>query len=213
MTKYSILFLLIAASLLNSYGQDVEQEKNNLLDSLSKAAIELTKTKVTFDPSYFVIDYPNGDIPEHLGVNADVIIRAYRKIGIDLQKEVHEDITQSFDQYPNEIWGNTEPDTNIDHRRVPNLQAFFSRKGEVLPIDQDNNSYKGGDIVIWKLPDGTNHIGIVTNEKSQYGTPLVVHNSTSGQRLQNVLFHFKIIGHYRYTGIESTSQQTEERDM
>lgn len=204
MKRYFTTFAVTIGIALNSYsyGQDqaVETDKMAFLDSLSNAAIEITHTEVTYDPSYFTIDYPNGDIPANLGVNADVIIRTFRKVGIDLQKEVHEDMLENFDQYPNSIWGSTETDTNIDHRRVPNLQVFFSRKGETLPIDQNNDSYKGGDIVIWKLPDGVNHIGIVTNKKSPYGTPLVVHNSASGQKLQNVLFHFPIIGHYRYTG-------------
>lgn len=199
MKKCATFILVFSLSL----GMQAQNDNRTFLDSLSDAAIELTKTKVTYDPSYFVIPYPNGDIPEHLGVNADVIIRAFRKVNVDLQKEVHEDMKENFDKYPTD-WGLTEPDTNIDHRRVPNLQVFFSRKGKSLPIDQDNDAYLGGDIVTWKLPDGVNHIGIVTNKKSSYGTPLVVHNSASGQKLQNILFHFKITGHYRYVGAKKT---------
>lgn len=199
MKKCTTFILIFGLSLGLSAQENKLSEKQNFLNDLSDAAIELTKSKVSYDPSYFVIPYPNGDIPSHLGVNADVIIRAFRKVDIDLQKEVHEDMLANFEQYPKD-WNLTEPDTNIDHRRVPNLQVFFARKGQVLPIDQDNETYLAGDIVTWKLPDGINHIGIVTNKKSSFGTPLVVHNSASGQRLQNILFHFKITGHYRYTG-------------
>lgn len=195
----SLFFTLILTTPL--FAQDLEEGEAEFLNKLSEAAIKLTKTEVTFDPSYFVIEYPNGDIPSHLGVNADVIIRAYRKVGIDLQEKVHKDMKDNFEEYP-KFWGATETDTNIDHRRVPNLQTFFKRKGKTLDIDENNGSYQPGDIVTWILPDGVNHIGIVTEKKSPYGTPLVVHNSNSGQRLQNILFHFKITGHYRYTGIE-----------
>lgn len=206
--KKCAVFTLMISLALGSYAQSISDAEQNFLNRLSDAAIEITKTKVTYDPSYFTIDYPNGDIPAHLGVNADVVIRVFRKVGVDLQKEVHEDIKANFDQYPKD-WGLTEPDTNIDHRRVPNLQTFFKRKGQELEIDQNNESYLGGDIVTWKLPDGVNHIGIVTNKKSRYGTPLVVHNSASGQVLQNILFHFKITGHYRYIKNEVDAASTE----
>lgn len=195
--KKCAVFTLMISLALGTYAQQVTDRDKEFLNSLSDAAIELTKTKVAYDPSYFTIDYPNGDIPAHLGVNTDVIIRAFRKVGVDLQEEVHKDMVANFDKYPAD-WGLKEPDTNIDHRRVPNLQTFFSRQGEELEIDDKNESYHGGDIVTWKLPDGVNHIGIVTNKLSKFGTPLVVHNSASGQVLQNILFHFKITGHYRY---------------
>lgn len=196
--KKCTIFILSVSLTLATYAQASTLEEDKFFKELSDAAIELTKTKTEYDPSYFVIDYPNGDIPAHLGVNADVVIRAYRKVGIDLQKEVHEDMLKNIAAYDIEQWSQTEPDTNIDHRRVPNLKVFFSRNGIELPIDQNNETYKVGDIVIWLMDKNKLHIGIVTDEKSPYGTPLVVHNSTSGQRLQNVLFHFEIIGHYRY---------------
>lgn len=209
--KKCAVFTLMISLALGTYAQDMNDNERKFLDSLSDAAIEITKTKVAYDPSYFVIDYPNGDIPAHLGVNADVIIRAFRKVGIDLQKEVHEDMLANFGEYPTD-WGLTEPDTNIDHRRVPNLQTFFKRQGQELEINENNESYHGGDIVTWKLPDGVNHIGIVTNKLSRYGTPLVVHNSASGQVLQNILFHFKITGHFRYISkeVDTVSQETKQ---
>lgn len=198
MKRRYITLLLFANLVVGGYAQEPIDENTSFCNKLAAAAIELTKNRVEYDASYFTIGYPNGDIPENLGVNADVIIRAYRKVGVDLQQEVHEDMSANWDLYPNELWQQKEPDTNIDHRRVPNLQTFFSRKGEVLPIDQENSTYKAGEIVVWKLNNSKLHIGIVTDQKSPYGTPLVVHISNSGLRLQNVLFHFDIVAHYRY---------------
>lgn len=201
MRKKCTTLLFSLSLMMIGYAQNVSLSNDSLFyKNLSDAAIELTKVSVEYDPSYFIISYPNGDIPSHLGVNADVIIRAYRKVGVDLQKEVHEDILKNEEAYPFSLWNQTEPDTNIDHRRVPNLQVFFTRNGDVLSIDENNDTYKEGDIVIWEMDNNKLHIGIVTDRKSAYGTPLVVHNSASGQRLQNVLFHFQIIGHYRYSG-------------
>jgi len=168
--------------------------------SLSDAAIELTHQKVIYDPAYYVIDYPNGDIPEGRGVCSDVIIRAYRKTGIDLQKKVHEDMTLHFSEYP-QRWGLSKPDRNIDHRRVPNLMTFFSRKGEELPMDKIANLYMPGDIVCWDLGGGVQHIGLVVNSKSADGKRyLIVHNIGAGQVMEDCLFNFKIIGHFRYNG-------------
>lgn len=175
----------------------VSQTVNNHL-SLSDNALELTKQNVTYDPSYFSIDYPNGDIPSDKGVCTDVVIRAYRKIGIDLQKEVHEDMKSNFKKYP-AIWGLNSTDRNIDHRRVPNLMVFFNRKGVSLPISNNATDYKPGDIVCWNLGGATTHIGIVVNKKSNDGRRnLIVHNIGNGQVLEDCLFNFKIIGHYRY---------------
>lgn len=175
----------------------VSQTVNNHL-SLSDSALELTKQNVTYDPSYFSIDYPNGDIPSDKGVCTDVVIRAYRKIGIDLQQEVHEDMKSNFKKYPS-IWGLNSTDRNIDHRRVPNLMVFFNRKGASLPISNNATDYKPGDIVCWNLGGATTHIGIVVNKKSNDGRRnLIVHNIGNGQVLEDCLFNFKIIGHYRY---------------
>ena len=165
---------------------------------LSDAAIELTYQSVKYDPSYFSISYPNGDIPANLGVCTDVIIRAYRKLGIDLQKEVHEDMKENFRLYPNN-WGMKKPDSNIDHRRVPNLMVFFSRHGEVLNISNKPEDYKPGDIVCWNLRGGITHIGFVVNKKSRNGKRyLIVHNIGAGQVIEDCLFEYKIIGHYKY---------------
>lgn len=165
---------------------------------LSVAAISLTQDHVTYDPSYFTIPYPNGDVPANKGVCTDVVIRAYRKVGIDLQKEVHEDMASNFSVYP-KIWGLTKTDKNIDHRRVPNLMTFFSRKGISKPITNNPEEYVPGDIVCWNLGGATTHIGLVVNKKSADGKRyLIVHNIGGGQLLADCLFDFKIIGHYTF---------------
>ena len=165
---------------------------------LSDAAIKLTGDKVIYDPSYFSIPYPNGDIPADRGVCTDVIIRAYRKLGIDLQKEVHEDMAKNFKVYPKK-WGMKTTDKNIDHRRVPNLMTFFSRYGHLLPITTLAADYKPGDIVSWDLGKGVTHIGIVIDQKSSDGLRnLIVHNIGLGQEISDCLFKYTIIGHHRY---------------
>ncbi|MES2287996.1 MAG: DUF1287 domain-containing protein [Bacteroidota bacterium] len=165
---------------------------------LSDATTELTKQKVVYDPTYFTISYPNGDVPTGKGVCTDVVIRAYRKLGIDLQKEVHEDMKANFQKYP-KTWGLKHPDKNIDHRRVPNLMVFFTRHGQVKPITDKPEDYLPGNIVCWNLGGAVTHIGLVVNKKSADGKRyLVVHNIGGGQVLADCLFEYKIIGHYTY---------------
>lgn len=167
-------------------------------DSLSTIAIGLTSQNVSYDPGYYAIEYPGGDIPEGKGVCTDVIIRAYRKMGVDLQKEVHEDMKSSFNSYPKK-WGLKTTDKNIDHRRVLNLMTYFRRKGAEKPISRKPMDYLPGDIVTWDLGEGITHIGIVANKKSNDGSRnMIVHNIGQGQVLEDCLFDFKIIGHYRY---------------
>lgn len=190
--KIKLLLLFILTSLICS-SQEITSKK-----TLSDFAMELTEKKVIYDPSYFSIEYPNGDIPEGKGVCTDVIIRAYRKIGVDLQKLVHDDMKANFDKYPKN-WGLRATDKNIDHRRVPNLMTFFKRMGAQLPITTNSNDYKPGNIVAWSLSGGMTHIGIVVDKKSQDGKrPLIVHNIGAGQVIEDCLFDFKIIGHYDY---------------
>lgn len=174
----------------------ISQFQRDLADS----ALTLTKQRVTYDPSYFSIKYPNGDVPADKGVCTDVVIRAYRKVGIDLQKLVHEDMKAHFSEYP-KTWGLKSTDTNIDHRRVPNLMVFFKRKQAALPITKVATDYKPGDIVCWNLGGSTTHIGIVSSKTTADGSrPLVVHNIGAGQVLEDCLFSYTIIGHYRYSG-------------
>lgn len=185
----TFLTLLISLSIFTANAQN---------QALSDAAMELTKQKVSYDPSYFKIAYPNGDVPSDKGVCTDVVIRAYRKLGIDLQKLVHEDMVANFQLYPKN-WGLKSTDRNIDHRRVPNLMKFFQRHGKSLPRSKDPKDYLPGDIVTWNLGGGTTHIGIVVDEKTILSrTPLIVHNIGSGQVVEDCLFRFEITGHYRY---------------
>jgi len=165
---------------------------------LAQAASELTKNDVVYNGSYFSIDYPNGDVPSGYGVCTDVIIRAYRAVGIDLQKEVHEDMKAHFKAYP-QNWGLRGTDKNIDHRRVPNLRRFFERKNTSLTITKRDKNYVPGDVVSWTLSNGLTHIGIVSDKRIK-GTDryYIVHNIGAGQVHEDCLFQFKITGHYRY---------------
>jgi uncharacterized protein YijF (DUF1287 family) len=151
----------------------------------------------SYDPSYVQINYPGGDVPLERGACTDVIIRAFRQGGVDLQKEVHEDMSQNFAAYPAK-WGLKKPDANIDHRRVPNLRTFFERKGKALPVTRNGEDYLPGDVVTWNT-GGNDHIGIVTNVWSEEtGNYLMVHNIGGGAKMENVLFAWTITGHYRY---------------
>ncbi|MCJ8268240.1 MAG: DUF1287 domain-containing protein [Psychrosphaera sp.] len=169
-------------------------------DNLVAAAHERLKSKVTYDGSYIAIPYPNGDVPKNIGVCTDVVIRAYRTIGIDLQQLVHEDMKSAFSAYPSKrMWGLTTTDSNIDHRRVPNLRTFFKRHGEVLKVSKNAADYKPGDLVTWTLGAGLPHIGIVVDKKHGFsGNPMIVHNVGQGPKMDDFLFSFKITGHYRY---------------
>lgn len=178
--------------LINAFGQA------DFYKRLSESAISLTQQRVTYDAKYVVIKYPNGDVPANKGVCTDVVIRAYRKLGIDLQKRVHEDMNKNFSAYPRN-WGSKTTDPNIDHRRVPNLMKFFERHNAKRPLTRNPNDYKPGDIVCWDLGGGITHIGLVVDKKSIDGKRnLIVHNIGGGQVLADCLFSYKIIGHYRY---------------
>lgn len=168
---------------------------------LSAAALEQTKHKVRYDPAYVKIGYPNGDVPHDTGVCTDVVIRSYRTLGIDLQKDVHEDMKAYFYLYPKRWrWGLNGPDPNIDHRRVPNLRIFFQRKGDNLAVTSDFADYVPGDLVTWSV-EGRPHIGIIVNrKKSGAGRYMVVHNIGRGNELEDMLFKYPITGHYRYYG-------------
>ena len=169
-------------------------------NDVSSAAKSIINHHVRYDGQYEKIAYPNGDVSADRGVCTDVLIRAYRKLNIDLQQLVHEDMSQNFHQYPSQkIWGLKGTDRNIDHRRVPNLEKFFERNGQSLPITKNATDYQAGDIVSWRLDNGLPHIGIVIDQKSKDGSrPLLVHNIGAGQIAEDVLFAWKIIGHYRY---------------
>ncbi|HEY2422859.1 MAG TPA: DUF1287 domain-containing protein [Chthoniobacterales bacterium] len=168
---------------------------------LVAAAIERTHHSVRYVPAYIGIPYPGGDVPSDTGVCTDEIIRSYRAVGVDLQKEVHEDMLQNFAAYPNRRrWLLGHPDSNIDHRRVPNLMVFFQRKGESLSITNRAEDYAPGDLVTWDLGGNVPHIGIVVDQKTRGGRYMVVHNIGQGPKMEAVLFNWKITGHYRYFG-------------
>lgn len=194
MRTYILIIILLFKTIISVTGQG-----SDFFQRLSQSAIELTSQRVSYDPGYFRIAYPNGDIPSDKGVCTDVIIRAYRKLDIDLQQKIHEDMSANFDKYPNN-WELTRPDRNIDHRRVPNLMVFFERYGTKLPGSNKSKDYSPGDLVCWNLGAGVTHIGIVVNKRSNDNKRyLIVHNIGKGQVIEDCLFKFNIIGHFRYT--------------
>jgi uncharacterized protein len=169
---------------------------------LVAAALERTHHSVRYVSAYVGIPRPGGDVPADTGVCTDEIIRSYRALGIDLQKEVHEDMLRHFASYPNKRrWLLDHSDSNIDHRRVPNLMVFFARQGEVVPITNRPADYSPGDLVTWDLGGGVPHIGIVVDQKAPWsGRYLIVHNIGEGPKMEDVLFNWKVTGHYRYFG-------------
>lgn len=192
-----LLLLFIGIALAPVVAQPNPQD---FASGLVAAALERTRHSVTYDGSYRQMTYPGGDVPDNVGVCTDVVIRSYRALGIDLQQLVHEDMSAHFSDYPAN-WGLSRPDSNIDHRRVPNLQVFFTREGASLPISEQANDYRPGDLVTWMLPGSLPHIGIVVNEYSSDGQrPLIVHNIGAGPVLEDVLFRYPVTGHYRYSG-------------
>jgi uncharacterized protein len=171
------------------------------IDSV-REIIENAKWQVTittgYDPAYTTISYPMGDVPINTGVCSDVIIRAFRNVSIDFQKLIHEDMASHFSLYPQK-WGLKSTDSNIDHRRVPNIQKYLERHKKQVPISKNGKDYLPGDIVTWKLPGNLDHIGLVSDVKvenrERYG---IIHNIGNGAKLEDLLFSFPITGHYRY---------------
>jgi uncharacterized protein YijF (DUF1287 family) len=164
--------------------------------TLARAAAQQVGVTVRYDPSYTQIPYPNGDVPRSRGVCTDVVVRAFRAAGIDLQAKLHEDMSRNFASYP-QRWGLSKPDANIDHRRVPNLQRWFERQHRSLRVTKDTADYRAGDVVSWKLPNGLDHVGVVSAQRS-HGRPLLVHNIGAGAREEDVLFAWPVTGHYRW---------------
>ena len=193
--------VLFAAAVV-CYAQTAPATREEFTRRLVVAAIERTHHSVRYVSEYVRIPYPGGDVPADTGVCTDEVIRSYRAVGVDLQKEVHEDMLQNFAAYPNKRrWLLAHPDSNIDHRRVPNLMVFFQRKGPALPTTARTEDYAPGDLVTWDLGRGVPHIGIVVDRKSPWsGRYLIVHNIGEGPKMEDVLFNWKITGHYRYFG-------------
>jgi uncharacterized protein YijF (DUF1287 family) len=185
--RFLLLLLLVPTPIQAGVsGQD--------LVNAAKAQIGITRY---YDSRYQTLAYPGGDVPIDRGVCTDVIIRAYRKFGIDLQVLIHQDMAKAWGEYSNQ-WHMKSTDKNIDHRRVPNQATFFKRHGKSIPVSKDPNTYLPGDMVTWQLSSGVPHIGMVSNERSKTGIPLVIHNIGSGTLLEDRLFDFKITGHFRY---------------
>lgn len=182
---------------------------------LSAAAIERTNHSVVYDPSYRRLSYPMGDVAADRGVCADEVIRAMRALDIDLQALVHEDMKSNFSAYP-QFWGMSAPDANIDHRRVPNLETYMTRKGWRLAPSLDASDYRPGDIVAWNLRGDAGflpHIGIVTDRIGVSGWPMIVHNIGAGPKLEDVLFSWPMTGRYRLTSAIAISSSNNARDF
>lgn len=190
---FSLIFGTLAAQ------ETATEPKPAFYEKLVKAALFRATQDVRYDPAYVSIEYPGGDVPAETGVCTDVVIRSYRALGLDLQVFVHEDMKANFSKYPKN-WGLSRTDRNIDHRRVPNLQRYFKRMGAELPISDEVEDYRPGDVVAWDLNGrGLTHIGIVvTAPEGGEAGGWIVHNIGAGPRLERRLFDWKIIGHYRF---------------
>lgn len=191
---------VLVASVLALPQDDTAQRRVTFLANLVAAAVQRDNLPVRYDGRYVRIPYPGGDVPSDTGVCTDELIRVYRRAGIDLQKEVHEDMARNFAAYPKK-WRLQRPDPNIDHRRVPNLATFFRRKGEVLRISATAVDYAPGDLVTWDLGGGVPHIGIVVSRRSpDEKRYMLLHNIGAGPKVEDVLFRWKVTGHFRYYG-------------
>ena len=195
--------LILITWLLAFSPATAETDADNFGLELAFAAMKSAGADIRYNGAYVSLDYPWGDVPARQGVCTDVVIRAFRELDVDLQKRVHEDMRRDFAAYPsNQVWGLTRPDRNIDHRRVLNLETFFTRNGLELPATRRAADYLPGDIVAWRVPKygggTTPHIGIVTAVEGPSGEPLVVHHLSGQPKLENVLFEWPMTGHYRY---------------
>ena len=202
---FGLTFVALASLPGLAYAQSGTPElraREEFVKKLVSAAEERTHHAVRYEPAYVRIPYPGGDVPADTGVCTDEVIRSYRSVGINLQKEVHEDMEKNFSAYPRKWrWLSSHTDTNIDHRRVPNLMVFFGRKGETLGTTQRAEDYLPGEIVTWDLGGNVPHIGIVVDQKAgASGRYMVVHNIGQGPKMEDVLFHWRITGHYRHFG-------------
>ena len=192
MRLFAVLILLVLA--LSAVAEPIQVQRL-VQDARSQIGVTLG-----YDPAYRRLSYPLGDVPLNTGVCTDVVIRALRQQGLDLQQAVHEDMRANFSAYPKN-WGLKRPDRNIDHRRVPNLMAWFKRQGWSQRLSQEASSYRAGDIVTWDLGGGLTHIGIVSDRQASSGAPLVLHNIGRGTQEEDILFAFKITGHYRIPAV------------
>jgi uncharacterized protein YijF (DUF1287 family) len=199
-----ILIFLFVAGVASAQDATIAHDAAAVVAS-ARAQVGITRT---YDAAYARIPYPMGDVPMERGVCADVLVRAFRADGIDLQRLVHEDMRTYFSAYPR-FWGLRGPDSNIDHRRVQNLETFFRRRGYALPISTTARDYHAGDIVSWRLPNGLAHIGLVSDRQAPDGSgrPLVVHNIGAGTQEEDVLFAWTLVGHFRWQFAAGTARR------
>jgi uncharacterized protein YijF (DUF1287 family) len=196
--RRSELFHALLASALSVGLSAAASAEPSFGPRLAASAIAQVGVTLRYDPAYTSLAYPGGDVPLERGVCSDVVIRALRRHGIDLQRLVHEDMRANFAAYPSQ-WGLRRPDRNIDHRRVLNLQRYFERRGLALPMTRRASDYETGDIVAYTLPGNLPHIGIVAAQRSADGArPLLIHNIGGGAQIEDVLFAYEIVGHYRW---------------
>ena len=206
--RSGLLFFLLSINILLCPA--LAERGSKIADLIAGARRQIGKT-ILYDGSYQRISYPGGDIPLEKGVCTDVIVRAYRELDIDLQKEVHQDMSAHFSAYPSKrIWGLSKPDSNIDHRRVPNLKKFFERNGKKIPLSPKAQKAKPGDLLTWMLPAGLPHIGIVSDRRTPDGKRhLVIHNIGRGAQEEDVIEKYKLTGHYRYTPWKRSRKATQ----
>jgi hypothetical protein len=199
-TVRSAIAMTAIAAMVETQPSSIPTPRDPFVQELIRAAVAQTAVHVVYDGSYRRIPYPGGDVPAGIGVCTDLIVRAYRKVGVDLQVRVHEDMREAFASYPR-MWGLSRPDPSIDHRRVPNLQTYLRRRGAHLPTTTDAAEYLPGDLVTWMLPGNLPHIGLLTDQRSPDGRrPLVAHNIGRGPEVEDMLFSFPVTGHCRYSG-------------
>lgn len=190
-----MITVIVVVMLATSPPGAAEVQRSRVAQVLA-GAYRQVGTTLYYDGAYRAIRFPGGDVPMERGVCTDVIVRAYRHAGVDLQLLVHRDMSRAFGSYPR-LWGLSRPDPNIDHRRVPNLGTFFKRHGQSVPVTSRPEDYSTGDIVTWRLASGVPHIGLVS-DSLQSGRRLVIHNIGAGVQVENVLFAYDITGHYRF---------------
>ncbi|HYM60248.1 MAG TPA: DUF1287 domain-containing protein [Thermoanaerobaculia bacterium] len=190
--KYVSVSLALLATLTAS--AQTNAQKNATVIRAARAQVGVTHG---YDNRYHQIAYPGGDVPVTTGVCADVIVRAFRAAGLDLQVMVHDDMRKHFSAYPRK-WRLTAPDANIDHRRVPNLEVFLRRSGKAVSVTKNGPDYLPGDIVVWRLLGGLPHIGLVSDRRATPQRYLVIHNVGAGTREEDVLFAYEITGHFRW---------------
>ncbi|HWW69440.1 MAG TPA: DUF1287 domain-containing protein [Duganella sp.] len=194
-----LLALLATTSSAKTASQPETPRASDAPHALVEAARSQVGVTLTYDPAYRRLAYPNGDVPIERGVCTDVVVRAYRKLDVDLQALVHQDMKKAWSAYAHQArWQLKAPDPNIDHRRVPNLATFFARHGATMPASLEMKTYLPGDIVTWRLPHDLTHIGIVSDKFSGDGVPLIIHNIGAGAREENMLFTYPVTGHYRW---------------